>query len=448
VSTPEHATWDRGSALLLDAVALTASWALVVGLRSAFHGWWPFDLFPGDYTLAEVRLKAALPYGVLVVPLWLAMAAPQERGKRRFGELGASLAAFVLFQAILSFAQLPLVSRSLVAGFTAVAIPALWLSRHSHAAVRRSTTPIRHVLQVGRDEAWAQHIQNHPETRIELHGPVPARPEAVYEALVGHSIDEVHLAAEAREAMAPIARLCDLLGTPVSLDANWLGLTRSQANVHDVAGQAVLTFRSGPSDGLALATKRVIDVVGAAAVLILTLPVLVVAALAIRLGDGGPVLFRQERAGLHGRRFTILKLRTMVVDAEDRREALMHRNERQGAAFKIKDDPRVTRVGRLLRRTSIDELPQLVNVLRGQMSLVGPRPAPLDDVARFEPWQLRRMSMKPGITGNWQVRARSEPDVCSWTRLDLEYIDRWSLRLDLILIVRTLPAILRGVGAY
>jgi lipopolysaccharide/colanic/teichoic acid biosynthesis glycosyltransferase len=191
-----------------------------------------------------------------------------------------------------------------------------------------------------------------------------------------------------------------------------------------------------------LAIKRMLDIAGASAALLLLSPLLVITALLIRLKEGSPVLFRQTRVGLHGRRFTIYKFRTMVPNAEDRYEEVAQRSDTQGAAFKMHDDPRVTPLGRLLRRSSIDELPQLVNVLNGDMSLVGPRPAPPREVERYDIWHRRRLSMRPGMTGLWQVNARLDHHFDDRAELDLRYIDQWSLLKDLNILARTLPAVL------
>jgi exopolysaccharide biosynthesis polyprenyl glycosylphosphotransferase len=210
-----------------------------------------------------------------------------------------------------------------------------------------------------------------------------------------------------------------------------------------------IIVRSLVNDGqreAGLIVKRLIDVVGAGVGLVVLSPLLLYAALAIRLRDGGPVLFRQERVGLHGRPFTMLKFRTMVVDAEERLDEVSHMNERNGAAFKATNDPRITPTGRFLRRTSIDELPQLWNVLAGSMSLVGPRPPLPIEVAEYDVWHRRRLSMKPGITGLWQVEARHEPDFDRWVEHDLVYIDGWSIWLDLKILARTLPALLAHGG--
>ena len=198
---------------------------------------------------------------------------------------------------------------------------------------------------------------------------------------------------------------------------------------------------------LQLALKRVMDVFGAGVGLLVLSPVLGLAALFILVLDGRPVLFIQDRAGIDGRPFRIVKFRTMRVGADAERALLRARNEvAGGASFKLADDPRTTRSGRWLRRTSIDELPQLWNVLTGDMSLVGPRPHPFDDVAGYSDWHFRRLSVKPGLTGLWQISARSDPDFDTWVNLDLEYIDSWSLALDLRIIAGTIPALLRTDG--
>ncbi|WP_171110351.1 sugar transferase [Streptomyces gossypiisoli] len=193
--------------------------------------------------------------------------------------------------------------------------------------------------------------------------------------------------------------------------------------------------------------KRAIDVVGAAVLLVLVAPVLLAAAVAVRADTPGPALFRQRRTGWRGKEFEVLKLRTMQVGSEKLRAALAARNEAGGQLFKIRQDPRVTPVGRWLRRYSLDELPQLVNVLLGHMSLVGPRPLPVEDSV-FTGNARRRLLVRPGLTGLWQIAGRSNLRWEDALRLDLEYVDTWSLRKDLAILLRTVPVVLRGDGAY
>jgi exopolysaccharide biosynthesis polyprenyl glycosylphosphotransferase len=194
------------------------------------------------------------------------------------------------------------------------------------------------------------------------------------------------------------------------------------------------------------AIKRIVDIAGAAAGLLLFSPVLIATALTIKLKDGSPVLFRQTRVGLHGRTFTIYKFRTMELDAEDRYQEVATKSDTRGAAFKMHDDPRVTGLGRFLRKASIDELPQLANVLKGDMSLVGPRPAPPREVDRYDIWHRRRLSMRPGMTGLWQVNAAFDEHFDERAELDLRYIDQWSLLMDLGILARTVPAIFARQG--
>ncbi|HXS68666.1 MAG TPA: sugar transferase, partial [Candidatus Polarisedimenticolia bacterium] len=192
-----------------------------------------------------------------------------------------------------------------------------------------------------------------------------------------------------------------------------------------------------------------LDIIVSALVLISLSWMYLLIAVLIKLTSKGPVLFRQQRSGLNGRPFTIYKFRTMGVDAEQRKQELASRNEMRGPVFKVTNDPRVTPIGKILRRCSIDEFPQFFNVLRGEMSLVGPRPLPVDEVKRFDDFShRRRLSVKPGLTCLWQISGRNNVvDFKEWVRLDLEYIDNWSLWLDMKIICRTVPAVLAGVGA-
>jgi exopolysaccharide biosynthesis polyprenyl glycosylphosphotransferase len=223
--------------------------------------------------------------------------------------------------------------------------------------------------------------------------------------------------------------------------------TQAKAQITEIDGIPLLTYANAPTNPLLLACKRTLDVALSTLILLLALPIVVMVALAVRVTSGGSVLFRQTRCGLNGRRFTLYKFRTMIEDAEERLAEVQHLNEMDGPVFKVRDDPRVTRLGRILRRFSLDELPQLWNVLRGDMSLVGPRPPIPDEVARYERWQRRRLSMKPGLTCLWQVNGRNELDFGSWMELDLQYIDSWSLGLDLKILLKTIPVVLSGRGA-
>jgi lipopolysaccharide/colanic/teichoic acid biosynthesis glycosyltransferase len=220
--------------------------------------------------------------------------------------------------------------------------------------------------------------------------------------------------------------------------------------VEFVPGQALPLFELKPPvfEGVDFAVKRSFDIAGAALLLLAFAPLMAVSALAIKLTSRGSVFYRSMRPGIGGRPFPCLKFRTMVVGAEHMQDHLEHANELGGAIFKIRADPRVTRVGRFLRRWSLDELPQLFNVVRGQMSLVGPRPLPQRDYDRLEDWHRKRYLVLPGMTGLWQVSGRSELDFDELVRLDFLYLERWSVFLDLTIMLKTVPAVFRTRGAW
>ena len=212
-------------------------------------------------------------------------------------------------------------------------------------------------------------------------------------------------------------------------------------------GSPALVYQTAPDGRSSQLVKSIIDKVGALVGLIIAGPLMLLSALAIKIDSPGPVLFKQKRCGLNGKQFSLYKFRTMCCDAEKEKHRLEGLNVMSGPVFKVKNDPRVTGVGRILRKCSIDEIPQFFNVLRGEMSLVGPRPPIPKEVAQYEPWQHRRLSVKPGVTCLWQVNGRNNIDFEQWMRLDLEYIDNWSLWLDTKILARTLPAVAKGTGA-
>jgi exopolysaccharide biosynthesis polyprenyl glycosylphosphotransferase len=245
-----------------------------------------------------------------------------------------------------------------------------------------------------------------------------------------------------------VASLCEQHGITLRFNSDIFGLKSTRWRSEDFEGDPYVTTYSGSSMLWPRTAKRLLDIAVSFTLLLLLSPVLLAAAAVIKLTSRGPVLFLQERIGVNKRRFKIFKFRTMVPNAEKLMADLEKLNEVTGPVFKMRNDPRITPVGRFLRRSSIDELPQLLNVLIGDMSLVGPRPLPVRDYAGFnEDWQRRRFSVKPGITCLWQVNGRSGISFDQWMLLDLKYMDDWSLWLDIKILVKTVPAVLRGAGA-
>ena len=270
--------------------------------------------------------------------------------------------------------------------------------------------------------------------------------------LRNQSVDEVLVSLPPKKygpLVEKIVSRCEEEGIIVRLRAEMFELRTAKTYADELEGLAVLTIMSGPQDDWRLAMKRLIDALGSLILLLMLAPLFALTALVIKLDSPGPIFFAQERVGLSKRRFKMLKFRTMVNGAEKHQGALEQLNEAEGPVFKIKDDPRLTRPGKFLRRFSIDELPQLFNVLKGDMSLVGPRPLPVRDVERIDvASQKRRFSIKPGLTCLWQVNGRSNIGFEEWVRMDLDYIDRWSLGLDILILLKTIPAVLKGPGAY
>jgi len=238
---------------------------------------------------------------------------------------------------------------------------------------------------------------------------------------------------------------CSEVGVVFRMQSQLLSSVRLQSTMSFLNQMPFLTFRNTPDNYLALKLKLFIDFIFSLSVIILLSPVMLLIALLIKT-DGGPIFYLQKRMGLNGRSFLCYKLRTMVVNAEKMQESLLSKNEQEGPVFKIKNDPRVTKIGRFLRKTSLDELPQFINVLKGDMAIVGPRPPIPSEVKQYKRWQSRRLSMKPGITCIWQVSGRNNIPFEQWMKLDMQYIDTWSLKLDLIILLKTIKVVFTGDG--
>jgi len=264
------------------------------------------------------------------------------------------------------------------------------------------------------------------------------------------AVNEVFVAGEMlkhSDSMQATIRVCERLGMPFAVPAHNFRFERAQPVDNNAVADGYFHYHPMAVKPHQMALKRLFDIVAASLVLGMLMPLFVVIAVLIKVNSRGPVFFRQERVGLRGRQFQMLKFRSMVVNAEELKALLRERNERTGPVFKIRNDPRITRIGRFLRKYSLDELPQLINVLRGQMSVVGPRPPVPSEVALYEPWQLRRFAVFPGLTCIWQSCAdRHQISFEEWMYLDMQYIDHWSLARDFALICKTLPVVLAGAG--
>ncbi len=450
--------------MLVDAVLVAVLLGLVSVARFGadwYDHWLPFLSQPSAFVL----FYAAGWVGVLWVH---GLYRPRARWTIRseaFALAQATVVMAVLTLSVLFIFRLPDISRS----YLVLLFPSQWIValatrvavRFAFMRLREKGFNLRYVLVVGagpRAQAFAAKLEDHRELGLRVRGFIDDRPAEIsrttwqylgaldrIEVLL-HSevIDEVAICLPFSEwdKMNAIAHLCEEEGKIVRVPVDVLDHAFAAGRVEELDGTPVYSMITGPDRVIALVVKRAIDVVIAAVGLIALSPVFIATALWIRLRDGTPILFRQVRVGLHGRRFEVLKFRTMVTDAETRYAELVAQSDPR--AFKLTNDPRITTTGRVLRRTSIDELPQLWNVLRGDMSLVGPRPAPPREVDGYDLWHRRRLSMKPGITGLWQVTARRSEDFDDRAQLDLSYIDRWSLWLDVKILARTIPAAFEG----
>jgi exopolysaccharide biosynthesis polyprenyl glycosylphosphotransferase len=450
--------------------------ALFIGLSIARFG---APIWREVWTLIGIDpFVAAFGYGLaLVSVLWLG-GLYRLRTRLSVRREVIDVLVAILFLAVVVFTtlylfKLPNVSRLfllLLFAFQAVLTLVSRLAiRALFVRLRRRGYNARYMVVVGANpaaEAFADTVEAHVELGLRPighlatpHDPAPADGPGLRRPVLGtideiqtilhrNIVDEVAICVNLEDwpLVEPITRLCEDEGRVVRIPVTEASLIIPGGRLEDFHGMSILSLVYGPDRTIGIALKRLIDIVLASLALVLLSPFLLLLAAVIWVQDGRPILFRQERVGLHGRPFRVAKFRTMVPDAEDRLAELEAANEIQGHAFKITDDPRLSRSGRWLRRTSLDELPQLWNVLRGEMSIVGPRPPLPREVDDYDIWHRRRLSMKPGITGLWQVAARRDPDFDRWVRLDLDYIDHWSLWLDLKIVARTIPAVLTQEG--
>lgn len=351
-------------------------------------------------------------------------------------DLSRSFLFFFLFYSLLFFLLFRLNSRRLVRRFQ-----------------REFGLPY-HILIVSSSEATeefgSQLVEGSP-FRVKLLGILSedACRSKLPDMLKTNVIDEVifRVSSQRLSTLEEVFLLCDEEGVRTRVAADFFPHVNSRMTLDRFGTAPLLTFTAAPDDDLRLIAKRVIDVTVSLAALALLFPIMLLIAILIRLTSRGPVIFRQTRCGLNGRRFTFYKFRSMVHNAEDLKSNLVHLNQKT-TAFKIDRDPRRTPVGRWLRKFSLDEVPQFFNILRGDMSLVGPRPAVPEEVDNYERWQRRRLRMRPGLTCLWAIRGRDKLDFDTWMKMDMEYIDNWSLALDWQILLRSIPYVLMGNGAH
>lgn len=426
-----------------------------------------FDDYPLEPQFANCywMIALALPVGPLALEyMGVYQLNPQVNWKRSLSQIiGAqALLLLAIFTCVVVF-RIPQATISRAALGMFFVIGTVLLSFRSAAFLlwlrqRGSRVHLRqYILLCGAKEDrehWKQRFLAVPGKNFEIRAEFDLRKEGLarfIETLHDEAVDIVVFSLD--EKIIPQVQeallACEAEGIEAWVSANFIQTLFTHVQFDQFAGQPLLIYRTTPAISWELVAKRIMDMVGASILLVLAAIPMAIIALLIRCTSQGPIIFSQNRSGLHGRPFCMHKFRSMVTNAEQARAELESRNEMSGPVFKVKDDPRITPLGRWLRKTSLDELPQLWNVVRGEMSLVGPRPLPLYETANFgDISQRRRMSVRPGLTCLWQVRGRNTiSNFQDWVRLDLEYIDRWTLWLDIEILLRTIPVVLFGWGA-
>jgi exopolysaccharide biosynthesis polyprenyl glycosylphosphotransferase len=454
-----------------DAVLALLVLLGAVTFRSSQASARPLDV---STSLPDTNLAIAVFIGIWIAVLWTHGLYRSRARLTNRGEimvvLRATLVQIVITLSLLYVFKLPDVSRLLlIVVFPALAVAAIGIRivvRELLVLARDRGRNVRYMLILGantRAKAFADLVESHAELGLKVIGHLradaadtggtPVRPvlgmiDDLEEILHSQIVDEVAICLpfSMEELIEQAAYLCEQEGKVVRMPVAPVERVLTAGRLETIDGVGVYSLANGPDRAAALLIKRLLDIAGSAFLLVVLSPLLALLAVLVKSDSPGPALFRQERVGLHGRTFHVLKFRSMCSDAEEQLEQLSRHNRIKGHAFKLDQDPRTTRVGRFLRRCSLDELPQLWNVLRGEMSLVGPRPPLPSEVANYDVWHRRRLSMKPGMTGLWQVDGRNEREFDRWVETDLEYIDTWSLWLDFKIIARTVPAVLAGTG--
>jgi exopolysaccharide biosynthesis polyprenyl glycosylphosphotransferase len=436
--------------LLQDISVLGVSMLIAWALRSRLFG-----IVPGLQETASLEIWLQL--ALIFVPTWALCAERLSLWRLRTltGPVTDLVRAMLWTQALGTVAIAVTVTigrlhvnRSLLALFLLVSTGLLLLLKSGQRAWLRARNAKAVAVVLGGEEAegTAAEIAGHLGRRIER---LPLDADALKARLMAGGVDEVVLPARLpRERQRLLLSVCEEVGVPALVETDRLELDMVRPRAEVIGPTLYLAYQRREPHPAALLTKALLDRVVALLALLALAPVMLAVAMAVAATLGSPVFFVQRRGGLNGHPFPMIKFRTMRPGAEMERDELLESNEQEGPVFKMAKDPRVTRLGRILRRTSLDELPQLFNVLAGQMSLAGPRPLPIREAEQHHGAARRRLSMKPGLTCLWQVNGRSTLSFAEWMRLDLEYVDRWSLTLDFAILLRTIPAVISGRGAW
>lgn len=469
---------------VVDAMVIVVAFPMAYYLRERFHLFYTFDLFP-QIQVVESELVSFERYVmllILVVPIWIVtlnmLGVYQSIRTRSFFDIiwilfkSTIYTTFIVATFVFTL-KVEYVSRVLFAFFAFFTFSLLaiekWLLLSVIRYIRRKGYNYKRLLIVGsgkRAQNFIKVVEKHPEWGFKIGGIVDDEKGKINQKVMNYDIigtlDDIANILHRRaidEVVFVVPRswlnkiqnsiaICELEGVKARLAVDLFDLEIAHATQTELEGIPLMTFEPVVGHEGQLFIKRTLDILFSAVFIVVLAPVFLVVALLIKLTSKGPVFFVQRRVGRNGRRFILYKFRTMYYGSHKKLAELEKLNELSGPVFKIKNDPRITPAGRLLRKFSIDELPQLFNIFMGHMSLVGPRPPLPREVRKYEPWQRRRLSMHPGLTCLWQVSGRNKIAFEEWIKLDLQYIDNWSLWLDFKIILKTIPVVFFGIGAH
>lgn len=458
---------------LIDLVITFLSLLLAIFVRDLLRKIIPFGI---DSSLSEQQTLLLLIMGLW----WILLSIADLYTPHRFSTLKSECKIVIntvfkgsIILLVLAFLFKYYFPRSLIILFTFINLILLLFEKYLlyillRSYLRKKSSNLKSVLVVGagdKAQEFVESVHKYPDWGMKIIGFVDNNEERVGELFCGslilgtyknfaqilkdNVVDEVIFALSPKHLgeIEELLKICEIQGVEARIISDFFKLMIAKTKVDQIHGIPIITFSTKPSDDLQLLIKRIIDILVSFTMLVILSPLFLVIMIAIKLTSPGPIFYQWNVVGLNKKKFKSYKFRTMVPDADLLKKDLLDKNEMKGVVFKMKDDPRITKVGKFLRKYSLDELPQLFSVLKGDMSLVGPRPPLVTEFKEFDYWHRRKLSVKPGLTCLWQVNGRNEiKDFDEWMKLDLEYIDNWSLWLDFKILLKTIPVVLSGTG--
>ena len=468
--------------MFLDVFVVAASFFITIFFRKNLDLWYRIDFFPGKHVFGELsnvsKYMNILP--LILFAWWASLSSSglYESFRRKnlfeivWGVIKSTFFVMIVLATVTFLFKLNFISRSLMTLFFFATCLLLIIERFSIVCflrfLRKQGYNYRNILLVGtgtRAENFIKLVHKHNEWGLRIIGLIDAEKDMLGKDIRGEKvigtledIPEILHQKVVDEVIFIVPRAwlsiieksllaCEIEGVKTNIAADFFNMKIARSVSSDIEGIPLLGFKTTVPEEWQLLLKRIFDIIISLLGIVIFAPVFIALTVLIKfLSPGGPAVFKQVRSGLNGRKFVMYKFRTMVNDAEKDKDRLNVFNEMDGPVFKMKNDPRVTKFGIFLRSSSLDELPQLFNILKGDMSIVGPRPPIPMEVEKYEIWQRRRLSMKPGLTCLWQANGRNNVDFEKWMKMDLEYIDTWSLGLDFKIILKTIPAVLFSTG--